>query len=323
MWILNGSVPLFTAFGIRVRAHSSLVLFIGLVLLFGLGQGYTWQDRVFSMTALFGIVLLHEFGHCFSARWVGGEAEDILMHPLGGLAFAKPPHRPLPTFITVAGGPMVNVIICIICGTILFTLTGKLPWSPFYINPFAPFSGWMDVAWYAYWIYQMSYTILLFNLLPIFPLDGGQIVQSALWPIVGYYKSMYWSCTVGMVAAVLGGVYAIASGRFGLAILAVFGFMGCMNMRRQLIAAGPYAFSDGDFSATYDTGGPSQRTLDKQRARREKNASIEKAERAKVDRILAKVAAKGMHSLNWLEKRVLKQATDRQRKADLQRAGRA
>src|SRR5258707_11957965 len=98
MWLMTGSVPLFTAFGIRVRAHASLVILIVLVLLFGLGQGFTWQDRVQSMSILFTIVLLHEFGHCFTARWVGGEANDILMHPLGGLAFTRPPHRPLPEF---------------------------------------------------------------------------------------------------------------------------------------------------------------------------------------------------------------------------------
>src|SRR5258708_6517885 len=87
IWLLSGSVPLFTAFGIRVRAHASLILTVALVLLFGLGQGFTWQDRVQSMSILFVIILLHEFGHCFAARWVGGDAEEILMHPLGGLAF--------------------------------------------------------------------------------------------------------------------------------------------------------------------------------------------------------------------------------------------
>src|SRR3954468_2776303 len=81
MWLLTGSVPLFTAFGIRVRAHASLLLMIVLVLLFGLGQGFTWQDRVQSMSILFGIILLHEFGHCFAAPSVGGEANDILMWP--------------------------------------------------------------------------------------------------------------------------------------------------------------------------------------------------------------------------------------------------
>src|SRR3954465_9128811 len=85
-WLLYGRVPLFTIFGIRVQAHSSLILYAALVLLFGLGTGFTWQDRVLNIGVLFVIVLLHEFGHCFAARWVGGDAEEIVMHPLGGLA---------------------------------------------------------------------------------------------------------------------------------------------------------------------------------------------------------------------------------------------
>ena len=58
MWLLTGSVPLFTAFGIRVRAHASLVLYCIFTLLFGLGPGFTWQDRVQNVTVLFAIVLL-------------------------------------------------------------------------------------------------------------------------------------------------------------------------------------------------------------------------------------------------------------------------
>src|SRR5205085_4049775 len=108
MWLWNGRVPLFTVFGIRVQAHSTLIISIALGLLLGVGAGFGYRDRVESMAALFVIVLLHEFGHCFTARWVGGEADEIVMHPLGGLALARPPHRPLPTFLTVAGGPAVN-----------------------------------------------------------------------------------------------------------------------------------------------------------------------------------------------------------------------
>src|SRR5207248_1746333 len=80
-WLLSGRVPLFTAFGIRVQAHSSMIIYSLAVLLFGLGRGFYWQDRVENVTVLFAIVLLHEFGHCFAARWVGGEADEILMTP--------------------------------------------------------------------------------------------------------------------------------------------------------------------------------------------------------------------------------------------------
>ena len=319
MWIFNGSVPLFTAFGIRVRAHASLILTIALVLLLGLGPGFTWQDRVLSMTMLFAIVLLHEFGHCFAARWVGGSAEDILMHPLGGVAYAQSPQRPLPTFITVAGGPMVNVVICLVCGLALYLIGGWSPTTPFiFQQPNWGYVDWLELSRYLYWIYQISLILLLFNLLPIYPLDGGQMVQTMLWPIVGYYKSMNWSCIIGMVGAVLAGMVAIASGRIGLGILAVMGFMTCMNLRRQLIAMGPGAMSDVDYSAAYDTGRPAKSTF---RARRD-DAKYEKAKKQerdvqqKVDQILAKVASKGMNSLNWWEKRTLRTATERQRQAD-------
>ena len=73
MWVLTGSVHLFTVFGIRVRAHASLIILVTLVLLFG-GSGVTAEMRVQSMTILFIVILLHEFGHCFAARWEGGDA---------------------------------------------------------------------------------------------------------------------------------------------------------------------------------------------------------------------------------------------------------
>src|SRR4051812_42973851 len=130
MWLWAGRVSLFTAFGIRVYAHASLVVMAVLVLLLGLGPDFTWQDRVQSMSMLFLIVLLHEFGHCFAARWVGGEADEIIMHPLGGLALAAPPRRPLPTFITVAAGPAGYVLICIVCGGGVWVFGGWVSWEP-------------------------------------------------------------------------------------------------------------------------------------------------------------------------------------------------
>jgi len=322
MWILSGSVPLFTAFGIRVRAHASLVILVVMVLLFGLGQGFTWQDRVQSMSILFLIVLLHEFGHCFTARWVGGDADDILMHPLGGLAFARPPHRPLPTFLTVAGGPAVNVLICVICGSILWATSGWLPWNPFRFMPIGDFRSWADVYRYAFWIYQISWSMLMFNLLPIFPLDGGQMLQAILWPKFGYYKSMLFACVTGMVGAVVGGMIALATFNIGLAILALCGFMACKNLRDQVLAAGPYGFeNEVDYSASlYANDKPRRRRLIGRSIKRAKKAEqLERIEQRKIDAILAKVSAQGMHTLTWFEKRTLRKATERQRQADIAR----
>jgi Zn-dependent protease len=330
MWLLTGSVPLFTAFRIHVRAHASLVIYVILILLAGFGYpGFTLQDRVTAASIVFLVVLLHEFGHCFAARWVGGEAHEILMHPLGGLAFPDPPRRWKPVFITVAGGPAVNVLICVLCGALLWLKTGWLPWNPFRFTP--PMSveitpTWWNVIWYALWIYQISYQLLIFNLLPIYPLDGGQMLQALLWPRVGYYRSMVFSCTTGMVGSVLGGMIAIAFGNIGLGILAIFGFLSCLNMRRQVMSAGPYAFGEEDspvdYGASLRTSVRATRRQSKfsrwSAARARKRAQEEQAEQARIDQILAKVSAHGMHSLTWLEKRTLRKATERQRQRDLE-----
>jgi stage IV sporulation protein FB len=322
MWFVSGAVPLFTAFGIRVQAHAMLVLYIALVLLFGLGHGFTWQDRLLNVTALFTIVLLHEFGHCFAARWVGGEANEIVMHPLGGLALAQPPRRPWPTFVTVAGGPLVNVVICLICGVLLYYTLGWLPWNPVVSRPPGDWHGWLDISRYAYWIYQISWTLLVFNLLPIYPLDGGQMVQSIVWPKLGYYKSMNAALVTGMVGSVLGVAVGLATANVMLVVLFTLLFMGNLNGRRALKAAGPYAFESDEFdysASLFEPEKPSKhKRLNKRLLKRAQQREAEEMqEQERVDEILAKVSAHGMQSLTWWERRALHKATERQRKRDV------
>jgi stage IV sporulation protein FB len=321
MWFVSGSVPLFTAWGIRVQAHAMLILYIVLVLLFGLGKGFSWQDRLLNVSMLFGIVLLHEFGHCFAARWVGGEADEIVMHPLGGLALAQPPRRPLPTFITVAAGPAVNLLICLVFGVVLYFTLGWLPWHPIISRSPGDWQGWLDPVRLSYWIYQISWMLLLFNLLPIFPLDGGQMVQAATWPKLGYYRSMLVALTTGIVGSAIGVAVGLATADLMLVILFGLLLMGNINGRRQLKAAGPYAFEDEgtDYSASLfpHESHPKHRKLSKRRIRRaQKREAAERDEQDRVDAILDKVSAHGMASLTFWERRALHKATERQRKRD-------
>jgi hypothetical protein len=103
MWLLTGSVQLFTMFGIRVRAHASLLVLIALVLLLGWGRGGV-EARVQSATILVGVILLHEFGHCFGARLTGGDANEIMLTPLGGIAFTMARRRPGPPLLPLPAG---------------------------------------------------------------------------------------------------------------------------------------------------------------------------------------------------------------------------
>jgi stage IV sporulation protein FB len=325
-WILYGRISLFRIWGIHVQAHSTLLIAMVLTLLF-LGHGYSWQDRVIASALLFVIVLLHEFGHCFGARWSGGDADQIVMHPLGGLALTQPQPTWQSHLITSAAGPAVNVVICILCGIGVFALTNQVPWQPYFIsaNPLIPFRGWLEPSWLMYWLYQSSWALLLFNLLPVYPLDGGRITQELLWPKLGYYRSMLITTAIGMVGCVLFAMVGIATGGLGLVILAILGFMMCMQMRRQLQEMGPYGFTEMDdpFAQAMHRAQRENRAMNRRksagpswserraarRAERERQSLAD--EEAEIDRILAKVSASGMHSLSRSEQKTLKHATER------------
>lgn len=323
MWLLTGSVPLFTVAGIHVRAHASLIVLAVLVVLFGLGPGFTAQDRVLFITTLFTVILLHEFGHCFGARIMGGSANEILMTPLGGLAYAMSPRRPLATFVTVAAGPLVNVVLMLIAASAMYALGGKPSWNPWGFATGPAVAEWSNAYWYIAWFFQLNYLLLLFNLLPIFPLDGGQLLQSILWKPMGYYKSMMFALNVGLVGSVAMAMFALAGGGVLLFFIAVSCFFTCYPFRQQLKAAGPYAFAEQeeDYSASLawrpESESPSSAREDARALRKQQAAAAAQAEQAKIDAILQKVSEKGMHSLNFFEKRTLKQATERQRQRTL------
>lgn len=322
--IFMGALPLGRWFGINVRVHAMLVWWIALQLLMAGRIG--WMNALASSTMLFTIVLLHEFGHCIGARMVGGRAEDILLWPLGGLATTETDRQPWARFVTVICGPLVNVIICVALGAWMWLQWGALP--P--MNPLFTFMPILvdaklyvvrdhPVGLWVWWAYVTSWSLLLFNLLPIYPLDGGKLLQIALWKPLGYFKSINISCIIGMVGAVILGLDGLIAPALFLVFLAVFGFMDCFNTRR--LAKYEATLDDGlDLSAAWEEP-TSPRALKRRHGlwakRAAKKAAQDQAEQAKIDAILAKVKEKGLHSLSWFEKRALKKATERQRQRDL------
>ena len=334
MWLLTGSLPLGTIFGIRVRIHASMIVVIVLTLLFSEtrgGMGAT--NALTSMSILFVSVLLHEFGHCAGARMMGGEADDILMWPLGGLASVNPPRRPWPSLVTTAMGPLVNLAICVVTAVALFILNrsaghGAIPWFPFGggeqgIKSFVP-HDW--TTYYIWWIFLVNYALLAFNLLLVFyPFDGGRIIQELLWFKFGYYKSMRFATIVGMIGACVVVGVGLTAFSLMLILIGAFGFHTCYRQRQMLLEAGPYGFNEEDSGVDYGASlRTSTRAIRKQSRfsrwsaeRVKKRAQEEAAEQVKIDQILAKVSAHGMHSLNWWEKRTLKKATERQRQREL------
>ena len=251
---LFGSVPIGTYFGTSVRVHATLIMLL-IFRLLSAGREGTVQDAVIGGAILFLSILLHEFGHCFGSRIMGGRGDSILMWPLGGLAMVEPPRRPWPSFVSTACGPLVNLILCLITGTAIYVLSHFKyfpPLDPRIAFDFTPLLTHRDfllfiytestVSYYLWWIFTANWTLLIFNLcLVMYPFDMGRMIQETLWAIVGYRKSMLFASIVGMIGSVLLAMFAVAlfathqSGVM-LFLIAVFGFMTCYRARLEVLA---------------------------------------------------------------------------------------
>ena len=144
--LLAWSLPLGRLFGITIKVH---ILFpfiaVGLILQAASKEAPpgTWIDAAMLMGLLFLTVLLHEFGHCAGARYAEGDAQEILLWPLGGLAYVDVPHTPRANLITVLGGPAVNVLICVAAGLALVFVSGlRPPWS--LVDMWYPYRTWPE-----------------------------------------------------------------------------------------------------------------------------------------------------------------------------------
>ncbi len=313
---LNQSFPIGTYFDVRVRIHITFILFVGLEILL---RGHpAWTLRWTAL--LFGSVLLHEFGHALSCRAVGGQANDILMWPLGGLAFCAPPRRPWPEFVTVACGPLVNVVIAAVCYGTLLAMLGMQ--SPVSLNPMQIFAvQGFGLQGLILDLYYVNYILLLFNLILVFfPFDGGRLVQIALWTKLGYEKSLFIATRVGMVGAVGIGLYGLAYSMTMLIFIAVFGFHTCYQQAQALRygAYGANPYGDGGFVADHRSAPKKPGFFERRRQasaqrRAQKQAEHQRREEAEIDRILAKVGSEGLQSLTEQEKRALQQATEKKR----------
>lgn len=182
------SIHLFNFRGIDVFLHWSWFLVALFEIQWNAGRYSSPTWSVLEYLALFLIVLLHEFGHAFACRQVGGLANRIILWPLGGIAYVQPPQRPGATLWSIAAGPLVNVVLMPIL-LALVAMSSLFGWGRS-----AP-----DVHTFLVALALINGVLLVFNLLPIYPLDGGQILRSLLWFWIGRARSLLVTSVIGMV----------------------------------------------------------------------------------------------------------------------------
>jgi Zn-dependent protease len=179
---------------------------------------------------LFLIVLMHEYGHALACRQVGGIADRIVLWPLGGVAYVNPPPRPGATLWSIAAGPLVNVAL-------LPVLTG--------LGILGRTSGWSQANPNAHLllrsIWWIDLGLLIFNVLPIYPLDGGQILRSLLWFVLGRARSLMAATVIGFMGA-LGLIgLAVWQQSIWLGLIAAYMVMNCWGGWKHARALAQFA----------------------------------------------------------------------------------
>jgi len=326
--IWTWSLRLFRFRGITVRAHWTLFL----IALFDMVQWmkWFWGSGTFALllapvltVVLFGSILLHEFGHAFAARAKGGHCDRIVLWMLGGLAECEVPMRPGAQFACAGAGPLVSLLLCL-SGLVAFGVILQTGWGTIgsllvdAVNPFAwnaPLTLFAalettdhvvvkvagGLAWYAFWV---NSRLLLFNLLPCYPLDGGRMFLSAAWPLFGLRRAMTATLVIGypLLAALLG--WAIFSSSFFLLLIGIWLLSALIQEHAQLRMYNSVAFGlDLAYDRAPSWWDRSQR--DRHRQRADARARAEEDEQQRIDQLLEKVGRLGLPSLTRHERAVL------------------
>jgi stage IV sporulation protein FB len=220
---MRWSFHLFRVAGIEVRVHVTFLLLLAFV---GLGGHATagWSGAtsgVVFVSLIFLCVLLPEFGHALAAKRYGIRTPDITLLPIGGLArLERMPDKPSEELVVAIAGPLVNVAIALLL-------------TPFARGPFQLFGmGYGEVDLLTH-LRNVNIGLVLFNLVPAFPMDGGRVLRAFLAMRMDYARATGFAASIGQGIAVAGGMWALLNGMPMLVLIAVFIFAGAQSEAAQ------------------------------------------------------------------------------------------
>jgi Zn-dependent protease len=218
----QGSIHLFRLAGIDVFLHWSWFIAAAYFIESRRDDYSSIFWNVMAFLALFVIVLTHEFGHALACRQVGGTANRIMLWPLGGVAYVDPPQRPGATLWSIAAGPLVNVAL-------FLPLRGAVLMSRSYGWP----QSMHDLSMFVYSVFWINAGLLIFNIMPFYPLDGGQILRSLLWFPLGRARSLMVATVLGIVGVVGFIGLAVVQHSLWTGAIALFMLLNCWSGLRQ------------------------------------------------------------------------------------------
>jgi Zn-dependent protease len=318
--IIYLGLPLGTLFGTRIRVSLWFPLLVVVCL-----QRMELPVALAVSAILFVSVLIHEFAHIVTARLTGGEGNEILIWPLGGLAFTRPAHTVSSEFLTALAGPVSNLLLWLGALATMQALKYPVPVATHNLLtlPGVVVKGAVlqDVLILTA---SINFKLMCLNLLPAIPLDGGQMVYS-------FAKTRWESVPARLHVLQLGMfisfVLAIAGVIFTDTFPLLLAFMVMVyNLHEYYITMIASQFGDpfgegeefgGGYGAAEEASrqpGMIARWRQKREDQRRQKAELERAEtEQKLDELLDKVHREGMNALSPTEKRFLSQASARYR----------
>jgi len=213
--------------GIDIKVH---VTFLIILVLGGLQWSADYGAVGFAfgaalMVALFSCVVLHELGHSLVAKAYGIGVREIVLLPIGGVALlGSLPDKPRQELAIAAAGPAVNVVIA----GVLWAVAGLEPGLGV-LDGHGLVEGVVpppSVGTFLTWLLIANVTLVAFNLIPAFPLDGGRMLRAILAMATDYAKATRIAAVIGQAAAIGLGILGVLTGNFILALIAVFIFFG-------------------------------------------------------------------------------------------------
>jgi len=213
---MSWSIPILRVAGIQLRIHITFLLLIGWLALgyYNTGGSAAAAGGVLFILLLFACVVLHEFGHAFAAKSFGINTPDITLLPIGGVArLERMPEEPKQELIIAIAGPVVNVVIA----ACLFLVTGPNA----LLSPTNAGRGNMLAQ-----LLTINVVLVVFNLLPAFPMDGGRVLRALLATRLSDARATQIAASVGQGFAFIFGFWGLTSGNPILIFIAFFVYIG-------------------------------------------------------------------------------------------------
>ena len=171
---------------------------------------------------LFGCVTLHEFGHAIAAQRYGIPVREIVLLPIGGIAFlGRPTRSAIQELVIAAAGPVVNVAIIALLVPMLWLLGEPLTVGPALLRPNG---ATLSPTGALHWLFGANISLVLFNLIPAFPLDGGRILRGLLGLRMEWSVATRWATTIGQGLAMSMGIWSLLRGELMLGVVAAMVF---------------------------------------------------------------------------------------------------